>query len=158
MNKLVFICCLTIALASCAAETKEIQSKTINEQCAIEMHAARTAIRLRDQKKPASQLRARLKPQTDSSSRLLNVMHEIVDEAYSFKQLNEITYAVYRFEICQRQLQKLTYPASLTPQIEELLICQSSYGTKSSEKHTRCVTQTIDRHSIKTGVDNATIN
>lgn len=149
---------LTLLLATgCATDSASKKAKAINEECALEMQAARTAVRLQRAGKPASTLKSRLKPLGEGSSRLMVIMHEVVDEAYRFTDLNETTYAVYRFEICQRQLQKKNYPASITPQHEDLLACQEKFGNRSSAEHTRCVTDVVERHAVNTGVGNANI-
>ena len=157
-TKLLLNCFIILFLTACATDTAQQSARKINEECGWEMQAGRTAIRIRDSNKPPSTLKARLKPLSKHSSRLLVVMHEIADEVYTFKDLNETTYSVYRFELCMRQLQKKNYPASITPQHEDLLACQQQYGNKSSPEHTQCVTKTVEQHSINSGVGNANLN
>lgn len=135
----------TIALlGACASKESFNSAREINEECQIEMQAARTAVRLRDQGKPKSVLQQQLPPVNSESSRLLINLHDIVTETFQYTSLNEVIYPTYRFELCLRQLQNKAYPASLAAVEQPLLACQQQYALQSSRQSTECVQQAMD--------------
>lgn len=143
--------CLIIFLAALisACATKDIpdNAQTINEECGYEMHAARSAIRLRDKGKAKKDLLTKLAPIDQNSSRLLIKMHEISNEVYQYAELNEVVYSTYRFELCQRELLHKTVPDSLPDVLPLLLQCQQRYADKSSVKSTSCILDAVNTKS-----------
>lgn len=135
---------LCVSLIACTTPEQFHTASAINEECSLEMQSARTAVRLRDKGKPEAWLKDQLVPLSEKSSRLLINMHDIVDEAFSNKDLNETTYSTYRFELCMRQLQARPYPTSISAIKPDLLACQSEYGDKSSAGSTQCIIDAID--------------
>ena len=145
---------ITVLLGSaCATRDVPKIAKQINEECGFEMQAARTAIRLRDQGKPKSFLTKGLAPIEKDSSRLLIKMHEISEQVYAYQELNEVVYATYHFELCQRELQNKARPASLQSVLPELLKCQQTFGLQSSVESTNCILAGIERQSINQPVN-----
>ena len=153
---------LIVALnTACATKQTTHSAKEINEECGFEMHAARTAIRLRDKGKSKTDLLSKLPPLEKNSSRLLQEMHEITNEVYRYPDLNQVVYSTYRFELCQRQMLRKPIPASIQVVLPLLLNCQQQFGNKSSVKSTNCilaaVKDTSNREPItNTGVTNVT--
>ena len=138
----------TIALlGACANQERFNSAREINEECHMEMQAARTAVRLRDQGKPKSLLQDQLPPIKAGSSRLLINLHTIVTETFHYSTLNEVVYPTYRFELCLRQLQNKPYPISLAVLEQPLLNCQQQFAMQSSKQSTECVQQAMDQLS-----------
>ena len=136
----------TIALlGACANQERFNNAKEINEECHMEMQAARTAVRLRDQGKSKSLLQDQLPPIKTDSSRLLINLHAIVTETFYYSTLNEVIYPTYRFELCLRQLQNKPYPTSLAVIEQPLLNCQQQYALQSSKQSTECIQHAIDQ-------------
>lgn len=132
-------------LGACASKERFNTAKAINEECQVEMQAARTAVRLRDKGKAKADMQAQLPPIEPDSSRLLINLYEIVTETYQFNSLNEVVYPTYRFELCMRQLQGKAYPASLAVIEQPLLNCQAQYALQSSKQSTACILQAMDQ-------------
>lgn len=119
-------------------------AKEINQECATEFQAARTAVRLRDKGRPAELLKQQLAPIDVHSSRLLIRLHQIVDEAYAHTAMNETVYAVYHFELCQREFLRKPVPTKLQQIEPALLACQQQFGNQSSSEATICIQQAFD--------------
>jgi hypothetical protein len=135
---------LFVLLSACASKEHFSTAKEINEECQVEMQAALTAVRLRNEGKPKSVLLAPLPAITEQSSRLLVNLHTIVDETYQYPALNEMIYPTYRFDLCLRALQQKPYPVSLAAVEPALLNCQRQFGLESSAQSTQCVSDTIN--------------
>jgi hypothetical protein len=129
---------------ACASEESFHTAREINEECHMEMQAARTAVRLRDKGKPKSTLQSQLPPIKPESSRLLINLHDIVTETFQYTTFNEVVYPTYRFELCLRQLQNKPYPISLAVIEQPLLHCQQQYGLQSSKQSTECIQHAMD--------------
>ncbi len=140
---------LFVLLSGCASKERFTTAKEINEACQVEMQAALTAVRLRNEGKPKSALLAPLPAITEHSSRLLVNLHVIVDETYQYPALNEMIYPTYRFDLCLRALQQKPYPVSLAPVEPALLNCQRQFGLESSAQSTQCVSAAIDAYTPK---------
>ena len=136
---------LISALYACASKERFNTANAINEECRLELEAARTAVRLRDQGKTQASLAEKLPAIQANSSRLLLTLHEIVTETYQYSALNEVIYPTYRFELCLRQLLHKPYPKSLASAEPGLLVCQRRYGTQSSQQSTECVQHAMDQ-------------
>jgi hypothetical protein len=132
-------------LGACASEERFNTARAINEECQVEMQAARTAVQLRDKGKTKADMQKQLPPIEPGSSRLLKSLYEIVTETYQFSSLNEVVYPTYRFELCMRQLQDKPYPASLAVIEQPLLNCQAQYALQRSEQSTACILQAMDQ-------------
>jgi hypothetical protein len=137
---------MVMMMAACASKERFDSARAINEECQLEMQAARTAVRLRNQGKPKSELLAPLPALAENSSRLLVNLHMIVYETYQYPDLNEMIYPTYRFDLCLRTLQHKPSPDSVTLLIPDLLQCQAQFGLESSEQSTQCVSTVIDTH------------
>lgn len=129
---------IVMTITGCA-KRPDSNSKAINEACTLEMEAARTAVILRDNGKSKTDMLHTMPPVTQDSTRLLLQMHAIVEEAYSFTQLNEVIYATYRFAYCARQLQYLPVPQHLQEIYPDLLACQQQYDKQATKPATQCV-------------------
>ena len=138
-----------LLVSACATRDIPNTAKEINEECGFEMQAARTAIRLRDKGKSKTHLQSQLPPLDKDSSRLLVNMYDITDEVYKYTQLNETIYAIYRFELCQRELLNKPRPPSMQAVLPDLLKCQQEFRIKSSVKSTQCVLAGIENTSVK---------
>lgn len=130
---------IVLLISSCAAKQPFSNAKEINEQCMLEMEAARTAIRLRDKGKSRQDLAQSLPQLNKDSSRLLVFMHEILNEVFHYRQLNEVIYPTYRFELCSRQLTHKDYPYNIQKVYPDLLECQEKFGKKASSEGTHCI-------------------
>jgi len=148
------VCLLTLLILTTGCATRNIPdtAKEINEECAFEMQAARTAIRLRDKGKTNEDLKSKLPPLEQNSLRLLKKMYEISDEVYQYTDLNEMVYTTYRFELCQRELLGKSLPVSTQTVLPDLLACQQQYQDKSSVKSANCILAGIENRSIKLAV------
>jgi hypothetical protein len=144
---LVPVTCLFI-VSACATKKPYPSAKEINEECILEMEAARTAIRLRDKGKSQQEMAATLPPLNKDSTRLLVYLHQIVDESYRYPKLNEVIYPTYRFELCIRRLTNKPYPDDIERVYANLMECQQQYGNKASNTATRCVTAAFDPRPI----------
>jgi hypothetical protein len=145
LKKLCLLLVTVSLLGACASKERFNTAKAINEECQVEMQAARTAVRLRDKGKTKADMQAQLPPIEPDSSRLLINLYEIVTETYQFNSLNEVVYPTYRFELCMRQLQGKAYPASLALIEQPLLDCQDQYALQSSAQSTACILQAMDQ-------------
>ena len=140
----------TIALlGACAGQERFNSAREINEECQIEMQAARTAVRLRDQGKPKSLLQDQLPPIKEDSTRLLINLHAIVTETFHYSMLNQVVYPTYRYELCLRQLQNKPYPNALADIEQPLLHCQHQFALQSSKQSTECIQQAMDLSSTQ---------
>ena len=137
-NKLAVLFILVVTIIGCAKRS-DTDTQAINEACTLEMEAARTAVLLRNKGKSKADLVQTLPPVAESSTRLLQQLHAIVEEVYTFPELNEVIYATYRFQYCVRQLQHRFVPHNLQPIYNELLACQQQYGNQASKESTVCV-------------------
>ena len=126
-------------LCSACSSTPFSTAREINEECRLEMAAARTAVELRDEGKPRARLAEMLPPLQADSSRLLWQMHVILEESYAYPQLNAVTYATYRFEHCMRELQNKPVPKHMREIYAALLNCQNRHGEKASATSTQCI-------------------
>ena len=113
----------------------------------MEKEAARTAVRLRNKGIASSQLRDKLAPLDKNSSRLLLNMHQIVDETYRHKWLNETVYSQYRQELCLRQLQHRYYPLTIEAVLKSLQSCQAKESAAPNESLHQCISNTFDRYT-----------
>ena len=137
---------LSVLLVSACSTTNVNQTPNdINIECGLEMHAARTAIRLRDKGKPKSSLLAQLTPITQESSRLLIKMYEITHEVYAITELNEVVYPTYRYDLCQRELLNKPVPESIREVLPGLIECQNRHQNKSTPESTRCIFAAIEK-------------
>ena len=136
-------------LGACANQEHFNSAREINEECHMEMQAARTAVRLRDQSKPKSLLQDQLPPIKPDSSRLLINLHAIVAETYQYNTLNEVIYPTYRYELCLRQLQNKPYPKSLAVIEQPLSNCQQQFALQSSKQSTECIQHAMDQLSVE---------
>ena len=109
----------------------------------MDLEAARTAMRLRDQGKRQAELLQTLPPLTPESSRLLQQMYQIVEEVYAYPTLNQVIYPTYRFEYCARQLQHLPVPAQLAQIAPQLQACQNQFGNTVSAQAVACVRKAV---------------
>jgi hypothetical protein len=140
------LCCLAFCgLAACASDSAH-DPQAIHAECRLEMNAARTAVHLRDQGKTRQAMLNTLPPLDNDSSRLLRQMHAIVDESYRFPKLNDVVFAIYRYETCARQLQHQSSPA-LGSIYEKLLDCQARFGRQASHAAVACVRDSYPEHS-----------
>ena len=126
-------------LCSACSSTPFSTAREINEECQLEMAAARTAAQLRDEGKPRERLAEMLPPLQADSSRLLWQMHVILEESYTYPQLNAVTYATYRFEHCMRELQNKPAPKHMQEIYTALLNCQNQHGASASASGTQCI-------------------
>ena len=126
-----------LALGACA-ERQVATDHAIQQQCQLELEAARTAMQLRDSGKTKSALVQTLPPLTPSSTRLLKQMYHIVDEVYAYPDLNQIVYGTYRFEYCAHQLRHQPV-LSLQNSIVQLQACQAQFGMTVSKQAVDCV-------------------
>lgn len=138
MTKHVSVLCLVLALNACAQGT-EVDQKTIQRTCRLDLEAARTAMQLRNQGKSKAEMLQTLPPLTQSSNRLVQQLYHIVDEVYTYPTLNQVVYPTYRFEYCTRQLQHLPVPAQFRQIAPQLLDCQTKFGTTVSTQAVDCV-------------------
>jgi hypothetical protein len=134
--------------AACATKDPYNSAREINEECIVEMEAARTAIHLRDKGKTQQEMAATLPPLNKSSSRLLVQLHQIIEESYRYPALNEVIYPTYRFELCVRQLTNKPYPADIKMAFPTLMGCQQQYGRHASTAATQCVTSALDQTNL----------
>lgn len=140
--------CSLFLVGACATKQPYSTAAEINEECIIEMEAARTAIQLRDKGKTRDYMASTLPPLDKNSSRLLVQLHQIVDESFHYSELNEVIYPTYRFEMCVRQLTGKTYPRSIQNVHSKLMACQQQYGKQASTAATQCVTGAIDQNNL----------
>ena len=134
--------------AACATKDPNSSAKEINQECIIEMEAARTAIHLRDKGKTQQEMAATLPPLDKNSSRLLVQLHQIIEESYRYPGLNEVIYPTYRFELCVRQLTNKPYPRDIKTAFTSLMDCQQRYGMNASTAATQCVTSALDQTNL----------
>jgi len=139
MSKLFPVLLFPLFFTGCAEKKPFTTANQINEECTLEMEAARTAVLLRNDGMSRENLSRTLPPLNNNSSRLLFFMHEIVEEVYKYKELNEVIYPTYRFELCSRQLTNKSYPYTITQIYPTLLACQNKFGKKASIDATNCV-------------------
>lgn len=139
MSKLFPVLTLLLFFTGCAEKKPFTTANQINEECTLEMEAARTAVLLRNDGMSRDDLSRTLPPLNKDSSRLLVFMHEILGEVYKYKDLNEVIYPTYRFELCSRQLTNKPYPYTITQIYPALLACQSRFGKNASTDATKCV-------------------
>ena len=135
---------LVSLLGACASKERFNTPQKINEECNMEMQAARTAVRLREKGKPETFMQETLPPIKPESSRLLHNLYDIVNETYQHTALNEVVYPTYRFELCMRQLQNKPYPTSLAVIEPSLIECQQQFRMESTKQSTECILQAID--------------
>ena len=114
-------------------------AQEINEECRLEMEAARTAVQLREQGKPQVQLAAMLPVLQADSSRLLWQMHVILEESFAYPEFNTVTYSTYRFQHCMLDLQHKPVPRHMREVRAGLLACQAEHGDKASVAGTQCI-------------------
>ena len=136
-----------LLFSACATKDPNSSAREINQECIIEMEAARTAIHLRDKGKTQQEMAATLPPLEKNSSRLLVQLHQIIEESYRYPQLNEVIYPTYRFELCVRQLTNKPYPRDIKTAFTNLMDCQQKYGMNASTKATRCVSAVFEKNS-----------
>lgn len=127
---------ILILLSGCAHHPS---ARAIKSQCRLEMEAARTAVKMREQGKTKTAMLQSLPSLHPDSTRLLFEMHQIVDEAYAFPALNDIVYGIYRFETCARQLQHQLVSPPFQELAPHLLACQEQYRRQVSKAAVACV-------------------
>ena len=128
-----------LIISACSTNKSGRTASEINRECIVEMEAARTAIRLRNNGKPQQELASSLPPLSKDSEHLLLALHQIVDESYRYAQLNEVIYSNYRFQRCIRYFTNKAYPRDLKLVYSPLMACQQQYGAKASRESTDCV-------------------
>lgn len=133
----VIVIAATLVLGACA-EHSPTSNHDIQQQCRLELEAARTAIELRDAGKSRQAMMQTLPPLTPTSTRLLQQLYHIVDEVYAYPDLNQIIYGTYRFEYCAQQLRHQPVP-SLQDSVEQLQACQLQFGMTVSKQAVDCV-------------------
>lgn len=136
--RLILIAVAALTLSACAHYTQN-SLHAIQEQCRLEMAAARTAVQLRDQGKTKQAMLQSLPPLHAESTRLLRQLYQIVDETYAYPDLNDVVYAMYRFEHCARQLQNQPLPEQLGKVMPQLQACQAHFGRDVSKQAVTCV-------------------
>jgi hypothetical protein len=127
------------ALALNACAHRPSSTHAIQQQCRLEMEAARTAIHLRDEGKSKQDMLQTLPSLQPDSTRLLRQMYHIVDETYAAPGLNDIVYGIYRFEYCARQLQYQSAPLQFKTIVTQLQACQAQYGRQASQQAISCI-------------------
>lgn len=146
-TKRAFVIVAALTLGACA-EHPQLSDHAIQQECRLELAAARTAIHMRDEGKTRQAMLASLPPLTPNSSRLLQQLYHIVDEVYAYASLNEVVYGSYRYDYCVRQLQHQPVPAQFQDSVPRLQACQAQFGLQISQTALACV-----RESFPTAAD-----
>jgi hypothetical protein len=136
--KINFLIFFAVVLAACAKQTQHSE-RSIQQDCRLELEAARTAVQLRDEGKSKQAMMQSLPPLTPNSTRLLQQMYHIVYEVYAFPNLNEIVYGAYRYDYCAHQLRQQPVPAQIQDIMPKLLACQTQFGMAVSKQAVDCV-------------------
>jgi hypothetical protein len=136
-TNVVFVIVAALVLAACAERSQQTDH-AIQEQCRLELEAARTALQLRDEGKTKQAMLQTLPPLTPTSTRLLQQLYQIVDEVYAYPDLNQIVYGTYRFEYCAHQQRHQPVP-SLQDSVAQLQVCQGQFGMSVSKQAVDCV-------------------
>ena len=153
-TNLVIIAISVLSLSGCA-ERQHVSNNAIRQHCRLEMEAARTAIRLRDQGKSKQEMLQTLPPLHPDSTRLLQQMYHIVDEVYAFAGLNETVYATYRFDYCAHQLQRQAVPEKFQDVFPQLQACQAQFGMQVTKPAMACVRGVFTKQPIAQPESNA---
>lgn len=128
-----------VALTLSACAHRPSNTHAIQQQCRMEMEAARTAIHLRDEGKSKQDMLQTLPSLQPDSTRLLRQLYHIVDEIYADPDLNDIVYGIYRHEYCTRQLQYQSVPLRFENVMAQLQGCQAQYGRQVSQQAIACI-------------------
>ena len=127
-----------------SATDKAVDNDILYEECELEMTAAASATRLRNQGKPRQELAAALSPIKTDSSRLLIQLHAILNEVYTYQDLDDVIYSLYRLERCQREKNEKPVPDSISVVHEQLLNCQEDYNNDQYYDEKLCVRAAFD--------------
>lgn len=135
-TKFVLVGLIPLGLAACATGPTQ---HAIHAECRLEMDAARTAIQLRNKGKDKRTMLQTLPPLQHDSTRLLHQMYQVVDEAYTFTDLNDVIYGIYRYEYCARQLRHQRVPSKFETVYPQLRTCQAHFDRHATKQTVTCV-------------------
>ena len=125
MNKVIVAALLSglPMIGYCADELSEVCTQVygaaVDAAAAAISHDAKTITAMRKVTAPRSEI-ARLK---GADAELLRSLNDIVDEAFGALPVDQLTYPVYRAEICQRRLSGKPVPADFKVTQPKLLEC-----------------------------------
>jgi hypothetical protein len=133
---------VALAVAGCAqARARE------HLQCSIELQAAESIVRFREQGRPKSFLTDMLPPRIDKPGAkprprhptITSAMYSIIDEVYANPTIKLRAYVEYRGQTCVARTEKIKVPKSIADVALPMAGCQERFGNSQSPGLAECV-------------------